>query len=47
MLPTRRKNKVGIMVVVHRQGNLLQIVLAISPPGRFPGLLDGGEEQRD
>jgi hypothetical protein len=30
---------------VHRQPDLLQVVDALSPPGRFAGRLDGGQEQ--
>ena len=35
------------MVVVQAQSQLFQVVLALCPAGRFAGLLDGGEQQRD
>ena len=34
-----------IMVVVHRQANLLQIVFALRAPGRFTCLLNGWQQQ--
>jgi hypothetical protein len=38
---------VQLMIIVHRQPNLLQIVLALSPAGGFPSLLNGGEQLGD
>ena len=36
---------VGILVVVGRQGNLLEIVLALGPGGGFANLLHRGHQQ--
>ncbi len=33
------------MVIVNRQADLLEIVLALRPAGRFAGLLDSGQQQ--
>ncbi len=38
---------VDIVVVVQRQAELLQIVLALGPAARFAGLLDSGQQQGD
>src|SRR5262249_13844872 len=38
---------VCVVVVVKRQADLLQVVAALGPGGRFADLLDGGEEQSD
>jgi hypothetical protein len=35
------------MVVVHRQTELLQIVLALAPPRCFTGLLHSGQQERN
>ena len=36
-----------IVVIVHCESQLLEIVLALRPPGRFAGLLNCGEQQGD
>ena len=35
------------MVIMHRQTNLFEIVLALRSTGSFTGLLDGGQQQGD
>ena len=42
-----REHPEGVVIVVHRDAQLLQIVLALSSPGCFTGLLDSGQQQRD
>lgn len=42
-----RKLVVDIVIVVERQPELLQIVLALRPAGGLACLLNGGEEQGD
>ncbi len=37
----------GVMIIVKRQPHLLHRVLALRPAGRFAGLLDSGEQQRN
>jgi hypothetical protein len=41
-----RKGEVCIVVVMQRQTDLLKIVRALRPPGRFASRLHGGQEQR-
>jgi hypothetical protein len=45
-VPTRKDFK-RIMVVVESQANLLEVVLALRPAGRFPSLLNRWQEQRN
>ena len=40
-----RKDRVHLLIVVHRQRHLLQIVEALHPPGRFAGRLHRRQEQ--
>ena len=42
-----REAAVGVVVVVQRQAELLEVVLALGPVGRLADLLDGGQEQAD
>jgi hypothetical protein len=37
---------VGVVVVVDGNPNLLEIVFALHAPSRFPGLLNGREQNR-
>jgi hypothetical protein len=43
----RRQRLVHVVVVVQGQADLLEIVRAARPPGGFPRLLNGGQQQRD
>jgi hypothetical protein len=43
----RRKRVVDVVLVVGRQGNLLQVVAALAATGRLAGGLHGEQEQRD
>src|SRR5262249_10205602 len=42
-----RKHAVGVVVVVQRQGELLEVVGALHPRRRLADLLEGGEQQAD
>lgn len=42
-----RNATTGIMVVVHGQADLLEIVLRTGTGGRFPYFLDSGQQQAD
>ncbi len=42
-----REGVMHIVVIVHGQGDLLEVVHALDPPRRLAGALDGGEQQRD
>jgi Replication initiator protein A len=42
-----RERVMRAMIVMHRQPDLLQVVQALRPPRRFPGRLDGGQQQGD
>jgi hypothetical protein len=42
-----RENVERIVVIVHRQPELLQVVLALRPARGLAGLLHGGKQQRD
>src|SRR5262249_9058103 len=43
----RRERAVGVVVVVKRQADLLEVVLALGAGGGFADFLDGGQEQAD
>ena len=43
----RREGVIGTMVVVHGQGNLLQVVLVLGPAGGFADFLHGRQQQTD
>jgi len=43
----QRKAIVGIDVVMHRQPDLFQVVLALGAAGGFAGLLDSGKKKGD
>ena len=38
---------VGVVMILPRQADLFQIVLALRDPGRFPRRLNGRQQQRD
>ena len=42
-----RDPRVGVVAVVDRQDQLFEVVGALGTSGRFPHLLDGGQEQAD
>src|SRR5262245_57611204 len=42
-----REETQRVVVVVERQADLLEVVLALRPRGRLAHLLDGGQEQAD
>ncbi len=46
-LVTDRKTAVNVMIVVNRQPELLQVVLALRPPSGFACLLNSGQQQRN
>ena len=45
--PTLWKRLIGVVVVVQRQANLFEIVLALRPPRRLTSLLHGRQQQRN
>jgi hypothetical protein len=46
-LDARRQAALGVVVVVHRQADLLQVVGALGAPGGLAGTLHGRQEQGD
>ena len=45
--PADRERALDVVIVVHRQAELLEVVHALGPPGRLAGGLDGRQEQGD
>jgi hypothetical protein len=43
----QREHPEDVVIVVHGNAELLQVVAALRPAGRFAGGLDGGKQQGD
>ena len=47
MRQAQRERRNGLVIVVHRQADLLEVVDALGPAGRLAGRLHGRQEQGD